>query len=260
MYKISIIFRQVTGKGKAGSYSETWYVDGSQATAEQAIDAYAKRRAAFLTNKSRIVAARAQLVGGACKLFKMNYPGVLGTDGDIPQMALNCTVQGQGVGNKKSFQLRGIPDGNVFDGDFEPNEQFNAAFTQWVSSLNTRQIRFRGKDLTASQIAIVQVTDLGVFSLQAALNFNVGDTVQLIRAHNTIGKNVCGMYYVSAKTSNQSGTLLNWTGGTVTLKGKMRVSTYIYPLVDSNTVEQQDITTRKVGRPFGLYRGRQTKR
>jgi len=260
IYKVTQIFGQSTRLQRQSGWSETWYLDSSESEALTKADALNKRRSGFLTRAALISNTRIQVVGGRSRLVRIAYPGVLGADQDIPQMALSAIVSGQGVNNVKNFQLRGIPDGNVDGGEFSPTQGFTNAFAAYGASLVQQGFRFRAIDLAQAQVGIVGITALGVFSLAAPLVFAVGDYLQLLRAKNTGGVSVAGTYYVSERVDGQNGTFLNWTGGTVALKGKARVKTYIYPLVATNTLEALQISTRKVGRPFNLYHGRASKR
>lgn len=260
VYKVTSIFGQSTRLQRQSGWSETWYLDSSESAALNKADTLNKRRSGFLTRAASITNTRIQLVGGRSKLVRIAYPGVLGADQDIPQMALSCACAGQGVNNVKNFQLRGIPDGNVEGGEFQPTQGFQTSFTAYGVALVNEGFRFRAIDLTSPQVSVVGITALGVFTLGAPLTFAVGSFIQLLRVKNTGGVSVAGTYYVSARVDGQNGTFLNWTGGTVELKGKARVKSYIYPLVAASTLEALQISTRKVGRPFNLYHGRATKR
>jgi len=140
-FKFTHIFTQTTGKKRVGGWSETWYFDGSEAECQRVSDAMAKRRAALLSTSAAIVAHRIQAIGGRGKTIQGNDIGILGSDSDIPQMAVQCFCLGQGVTNKKTFQLRGIPDGLVADGDFQPSLAWNAAFSAWSQALATNNVR-----------------------------------------------------------------------------------------------------------------------
>jgi hypothetical protein len=260
IYKITQIFGQTTRLQRQSGWSETWYLDATESTAISKADTLNKRRSGFLTRAASITNTRIQLLGGRSRLLRTVYPGVLGADQDIPQMALSCICLGQGVLNQKNFQLRGIPDGNVDGGEFTPTQGFQTAFAAYGSALVNEGFRFRAIDLTAAQVAIVSVSNIGVFALAAPLVYNVGSFIQFLRAKNTVNQAVNGTYYVSAKVDGQNGTFLDWTGGILQLKGKARVKTFVYPLVAANSLEFTQISVRKVGRPFNLYHGRATKR
>jgi len=260
VYKVTSIFGQSTRLQRQSGWSETWYLDASETAVVSKADTLNKRRSGFLTRAASITNTRIQIIGGRSRLLRTAYPGVLGADQDIPQMALSAVCAGQGVNNVKNFQLRGIPDGNVDGGEFQPTQGFQNAFAAFGSALVNEGFRFRAIDLSSAQVSIVGVTALGVFRLGGPLVFDVGSFIQILRAKNTNGVSVAGTYFVSAKVDAQNGTFLNWTGGTVELKGKARVKSYIYPLVAANTLEALQISTRKVGRPFNLYHGRATRR
>lgn len=260
MKKLTFIMSQRTGQNRTAGFSETWYFDGDLASAKLSADSVAKKRAALMTSAASINALRIQDIGSRARIFQFVYPGNITTGQDIPQMALNLRVDGQGFLNSKTFQIRGLPDVNVATGDYTPVAGYAGLLNQYAGSLASWSFRFRGERLSNPQVAILSVSSLGVFVLAADLVFNIGDYVTLLRTNNTTGLNVSGRYYVSAKTTAQSGTLAAWDGGTVTNKGKMRKFDYDYPIVAANSLVVGQVTTRKVGRPFDLYRGRATKR
>lgn len=259
-HKITHIFTQVTGKRRTGGWSETWYFDGTEREAELAGNSLSKKRAALLSSAAAIVAQRIQEVGGRGKTTTSNDIGILGSDSDIPQMAVQCFCLGQGVTNKKIFQLRGIPDGLVVEGDFSPSLAWNGAFSAYSGSLLANNIRFRAKNLALPQVAVVSIADNGTFSLGGPLTFAVGARIDISRCKTTTGVARSGSYYVGTATSATAGVFTDWPGGTVQLKGKARVNAIVYPLVARGSAEVVKIGTRKVGRPFDLYHGRASSR
>jgi hypothetical protein len=260
VYKISFLLQQNSGQNRIAGFSETWYRDGTLPEVVTAADAVAKRRSGFLTGFAAITGTRIQLIGGGAQVQNGQYVGTYRVNQDIPQMALNCICKGQGVLNKKTFQLRGIPDGNVEGGEFNPTQQFSNNFDTWARSLVSEGMRFKAKDMTQPKVQIVSIANDGTFQLAAPITFNVGSYIDLLRVRTTTGLLVSGTYYVSVKTDGANGKFLNWPGGTVTLNGQARTNVTIYPLVDRDTVRYLKITTRKVGRPFDLYAGRRRTR
>jgi hypothetical protein len=260
MFKMTHIFTQTTGKSRVGGWSETWYVDGTEREATLASDSMSKRRAAMLSTRAVIVAQRIQEVGGRGKTTLANDVGILGSDADIPQMAVQCFVLGQGVTNKKTFQLRGIPDGLVGEGDFKPSLAWNSAFSSWSDYLNRNSIRFRAKNLALPQVQIISIADNGAFVLAGPLTFAAGARIDVSRCKSTDGKKRSGSYWVGPGPTATTGVFTDWPGGVVALKGKARVNAIIYPLVLRSSAEVVKIGTRKVGRPFDLYPGRRSSR
>jgi len=258
MNKVTFLVQQTTGAGRVAGFSETWYYEGTAADTNRAADNFAKRRSGFLTRTAAVIGWRIQVIGGSAQVVKTRYPGVLATGADIPQMAVSCKCKGSGVPNVKRFQVRGVPDSNVVNGDFEPTQAFQAAFDAWAGTLGLW--RFRAKDLAAPRVRIVSIAADGTFALAGAITFNVGSTIDILRCKNNAGVNVSGSYYVSVKTDGQNGKFLNWGGSVVALKGEARAQTITYPLVDNQTVVLEKVTTRKVGRPFDLYAGRRQNR
>jgi len=260
MQKVTLLLTQTSDGGRVGGWSETWYFDGTAAAAFAAANRLAKKRSAFLVHQAAVVGIRTAEVGGGVVAHPVVYPGTQNTKPDIPQMALNCVCKGQGVQNRKFFQLRGIPDSSVDGGKYKPTQGVNAGVVAYFGGLAGDQFRFRAKDLTSPKIGLVSVANDGTFRLNGAAVYNAGSYIQLLRAKNAQGVNVSGDYFVDIKTDDRNGKFLNWTGGVVTLNGQARVVSYVFPVVDGDTLIARDVTTRKVGRPFDQYVGRRSKR
>jgi len=260
MYKFTSLFQQTTAKGRVAGWSETWYFDGSETAARAVADGYNKRRSGLISVAGGSVAFRLQQVGQRALVVENVYPGISPSAQDIPQMALQCSVLGQGVNNRKVFQLRGIPDSIVDRGDYVPTVAFQTNFDALAAFLPTNQVRFRAINQANPQVNIISISQAGVMVLAAPLTFAVGSYITLLRCKATNGESVSGTYFVQAKASNTECTLAQWNFQAVSFKGQARVLDYIYPIVGAATLLATKIGTRKVGRPFDLYRGRALRR
>lgn len=260
MNKLTFIFSQETLSKRVGSWSETWYNDGTPDETIAASTLWIQRRMGLLSIDCKCVALRVQVIGRRARVFRLTTPGTLGVDVDIPQMAVNCRVESQGGLYAKYFQLRGVPDGNVVQGSFSPINGYLTAFNQWSNALTVGAWRFRVKDSTKPFVDIAGIDEAGIITLKAPLVANAGDSLQLVRCRNISGQNVGGIFYIDTKTDVTHFKLLNWTGGVVREKGKARVSAIDYPVVNGASGRLIEVTTRKVGRPFAPYRGRALRR
>ena len=258
--KISILFQQSTALNRVGGWSETWYREGSVDDSYAAASLVCQDRSGFLTTAASMVGIRIQTIGGGSKAFPKNLPGQIGTDQDIPQMALQCSIDGLGVPNRKYFQLRGLPDSNVINGDFRATRLFTTAFQLFAAQLQTQAFRFRAKPAGNAIVKIIDIDLNGNYTLSLPTGAVAGSYLQLLAVRNVGGANVSGTYFVESVATATTGKLKNWVGGVVMEKGKARLSTVFYPLCDGSTLERYRATTRKVGRPFGLYLGRRTSR
>jgi len=261
--KISLLFQQINGEfkdGRVSGFSETFYVQSTLAGSLALADSLAKKRAGFLTRSANIIALRAREIGGSALLSKVAYPGMLGTDSDIPQMALNVILPSTQAGYRRNIQLRGIPDGRVAFGSYVPSQAFQGAFTQWALTLGGSVFRFQAIDKTNVRVKIFSIDATGNFVIAVGTSYNVGDQIILRNATSIGGNRVNGTYFVEQKTSDTVGKLRGWGGEVVSLKGTFSKLGYIYPPISSPGIEILDATTRKVGRPFFQFRGRQRSR
>lgn len=260
MLKCTFLYNQTSPAGRAAGWSETWYLDDTVPNAFTSCDSLAKKRVAMLTGKAAVTNVRIQVLGSKAQIFSLLYPGAYGPDNDIPQMALECSIGNPAVPNVKRFQLRGLPDGIALNGDYQPTGAFTAGLNQWVAQLQGGRFRFKCKDASVPPVQVVAVDANGTFHLSGPMVFAVGNYIQFIRMKNTAGGNVSGTYYVSVKTDAQTGVILGWGGTVVNLSGTARLAASSFPIVDRTTFSADRLTTRKVGRPFFLYRGRVSRR
>jgi len=258
--KVTFIFSQSTIDQKTGGWSETWYYDGSASEINAATGVFMSRRAAMLPVQAVCQGFRLQEVGAKGQFIAASVVGTATFQQDIPQMAINCRCQAGGKQNVKFFQLRGIPDNQVNGGRYAPIDTYPQAVNQFFTSLVNQGWRFRAVDLTKPKVGLLSVNALGVFQVKAGLVFDVGSTITLLRAKGVDGSKLSGDYYVSAKADNQNGTFLHWPGTVIQQRGEARVKEFFYPQIQTGSIKVYNVTTRKVGRPFFLYRGRQTKR
>jgi len=257
--KITFLITQTTVDKKTGGYSETWYLDNSPSEINTFTTLWMNRRAAMLPQFCTINGFRLQSVGGKGQLILANIPGQYPLS-DVPQMALNCRCQGANSNNVKFFQLRGLPDDQVSGGTYQPKDTFPTLLNQFFLALYNGGFRFRAVDLSKPKTDILSIDATGAFVLAPGITFNIGDTIDLLRVRNQDGVKVSGSYYVTGKTNDQNGIFLHWEGGIVKKKGQARVRAIIYPQIGAQSIQAKNVTTRKVGRQFFQYRGRQTRR
>jgi len=260
MYRVTFLYQQSTDARRVGGWSENWYLDADEATATRGAGDYIRRRGALLCGQASCVGFRLQVLGGRSKMVLVNTPGPITSGQDIPQMALNCRVSAQGVPNVKYFQLRGLPDANVIGGDFVPVGGFGAAFSAFGSCLWNNSFRFRVRSAAIAPVQVISIDANGNFVLGGNLTFGVGAYIQILRVRTVTGANASGTFYVDVATDSRRGRFIGWQGGVVTLSGTARVYSTDYVLVANSSLESLRVTTRKVGRPFDMYRGRRRRR
>lgn len=246
---------------RIGGWSESWYFDGTPEAARTNFERLCAFRAGLMPTTAAIIGQRYQVIGGGSATASRRFPGAAGIATDVPQMGLLCTFPGQGVANIRRLTLRGFPDGWVSGGELLPNFDFNAAFTLFALAVTSNAFRFRGRDLAAPSARIAGIA-ARVLTLTDPLVFIVGDYLQLRDVRTTTGRSVSGRYQVEATTGPTNATLRGFPAtSTVELNGFANKYTIIYPLMQPRpAISFSRIVVKKVGRPFGGYRGRSSKR
>lgn len=262
MYKATSIFAYTSRLKRAAGWSESWYIDGTLSDVRNGLEAIEKKRAGLLPATVAIIGQRLQKITnlqtgrGKSVTSRDTWPGIIqGGAQDIPQMAMLCQCQAQDLDNTKRFTLRGMPDLDVVEGDFEDATQYQVAFNAFAVQLYARA-RIRCYDLGQPQINVLSVGSDGTFILQADLAFDVGDFITLLRVKDIYGRAVKGTFYINAKGSARTGTFFGWKGFVVGQSGSARKRVFVYPRIQDKSLQLVKAVTRKVGRPFDVYRGR----
>lgn len=261
MLKVTILYNQTIGDEihpDSCGFSETWYMDSTINAAITEVSRYASRRCRLLTSNAACVGARIQTLGGASQSIKIQQAGTVQRDGDLPQVALNVRIIGQNADYKKTMQLRGIPDGRVEFGQYNPSRDFAAAFADFMQTLAVNGWRFQARSKSTPKVQIYSIDADGNFVLAPGSTFAANDKVILRNVRNTSGKRASGIFTVETATNATTGKLRAWTGGVVTMKGKFAKLEYEYVQIQGGGI--LNATTRKVGRPFTQFRGRAVKR
>lgn len=247
---------------RTAGWSESWYTQEPDiAKVRIAMSDLCDLRARLLPIGASVVGQRYQVVDavGNSTTGAQVFPGSAGLATDLPQVALYFKLPGQGVNNYKPLYLRGTPDARILEGEYIGTEDYNRRLVNFLRML--QQWRFRARDFTNSVWPIWNVTNAGVVQLNAASTLSVGNIVQVLRTRDGFGDQVGGMFRVGTVTNASNITLDAWTFG-ATNGGKVRINSFVYPLVDSADIvpENARAVMKKVGRPFGAFRGRASKR
>jgi len=257
--KISMLFQQSQGAERIAGWSENWYANGVVNAHTMDIFFVAQRRVNFLSMQATFIGYRISDLAGGTLIRTYNLPGTMRQAVDIPQMALNVSVGGAGVAQRKVFQLRGIPDVAVDNGLWLPPAGMLASVNAYLSALGTSGAYYRVKKQNTARSNVLSIAPNGDFVFAAGVVPTANQTVQLLRCRDVNGKNLSGEYLVINDANGLPKRLANWGNYTVSASGKARISDYDYVAVTDGSGTIGRITTRKVGRPFFLYRGRQTR-
>ena len=249
---------------RLAGFSETWYTAGAFSPAiTTAFRTLATKRAALLPNRASIVGFRFQetdgITSGRSTTTIEAIPGASGADNDAPQIALKFDIDASAGLNQRIWIMRGVPDNQVDRGEYNPTVAFRAAVLQFFQQLGT-QWTWRGQVLTNPPTAIFQVTAAGAITWFEAPGYVAGAMLRILRTVNGCGRQVGGVFKL-ATIAGDTGTLLGWNLGDTT-NGKSRVWQITFPAVPTNITISPvgQVVVKKVGRPFSLYRGRQSVR
>jgi hypothetical protein len=269
--KATWLFGQSTNKSgsanalvQVGGWSESWYSTMDINAAQGAFENLAQYRAALLSNSAAIIGQRYSIIGGGSSTSGRQFPGRAGVLSDIPQMALLCTCLASGQPNIRRFMLRGIPDDIVYEGSYKPTGAFTTALNTYFTKVTSGSWCMRGRDLTVANTALVGVVigtgARGLVQTATSLTLLVGQQVQFMRTRDQYGRTIKGTFTVAEVTDGFNFAVSNWTYGNVDRGFVRRVGAPIFPVALDGSFTPVRITTRRVGRPFGQYRGRQSKR
>lgn len=246
-------------KRRTGGFSESFYTD---AIYNQALrDVFHKlcqKRALLLPTGLNIVGQEyltVDPVGPAAAQSRL-FAGAAGYPCDVPQMSAQCRGFSNETRNISKLVVKGIPDAWVVEGELVLLPQWKAAFTVFFNTL-AEGWRFRGRDLSQPAIPVLSISSIGEVLLEEPNIYNVGDFVRVLRSTNALKRRGGGRYMVSGTTPPNGLVLHGWNRGAST-GGTIRLDAVVYPPFAGAEIVQA--VTRKVGRPFGGYRGRASKR
>jgi hypothetical protein len=155
---------------------------------------------------------------------------------------------------QRSLFLRGLPDGQVNGSlpDFSPG--FQASFNAWKSELLTDNWAIKQKDRSQVKQPILSVDGTGNVVMAVPLaGIAVKSVVQLLGVPRS--KVPGRLFLIDVFTDASHFHVRGWPPGvTLTSTGFFRPVVYI--VTGINQVVADAITERRVGRPFGLLRGR----
>ena len=271
LFRLATTVSDVTSEAKRiGGWSESYYYSGPDAPSM--IDAFAfaggedgkslcGKRAHLLPTGAAIVGQRYQLLDpvGASQSTNKVFPGDSNLLCDVPQMALLCKAPGVGVINIRQLILRGIPDIRVHEGEYSPSATFRSALQGFFSGL--KQWRFRAKDQTALKYKVSAISALGIINFEGPVPvLAVNDVITLSGVKTASGQTINGQFQVkNILPLTGQVELFNWVAGACTL-GKLQKVQVVFPSIDGDKITVGRVIVRKVGRPFGQYVGRRSKK
>lgn len=262
-----------TNRGAAqphsGGWSEGYWIPDALSGPNQA------RFLALMTKRARLLPTEAAMIGyrvqtftllknkmlpGAATSAKTIKAGNPAYTVDVPQAAFSLTLGHEPDVNKTRLILRCIPDEQIQNGEYTPTDAYKEAmrqFTQGEAGGLGRSITSICRKLSNPASRVVSYS-ANILTLSDAGIAVEGDYLRLSRVYDQYGRSVTGSYQVG-NVVGKVYTLVNGpVGFTVLGSGTARKDELVELLVD--TVSYGRATVKKIGRPFELYRGRQSNR
>lgn len=222
---------------------------------------YFLARAAMLGIGAGITGARIQQVDvpGPSQTVFLSYSGDKAVFQDIPQMALLIRSPGLGSNAVRRFTLRGIPDTQIIEGEYQPASWFTPLVSQFIASLTAWS--FRSKVGAGTPIKIITIGADGTVTAEANPAYSVAQMVRITKTRDSGGNLRSGRFQVvSSGPGATTFKLFNWTFGSTTGGTTRSDAAVTYPSIDVPNTTVSRVVTRRVGRPFVGYRGRRSKR
>ncbi len=221
-------------------------------------------RSNFLGSVGRL---RAALLPSNCSLLEaVLYDGGSGTGVSVPcqfpggnyttdqvNIALLCTSQNTTAAHQSRFWIHNLPDIMVQGGEYTPTAAYAQAVQAYFTELGF--YKYRGQ-IPANQRTIFKVAANGLVTTTTPHPFAVGQMIHVNRVYLGNGRKKGGIFTVSdVGPLNTNFTIAGWTFG----DGKGgTVFTATYDTLRLQNCVAVRAGTRKVGRPFGEYRGRKS--
>jgi len=265
LVRLSMLFHHVSSTTsisdgapvRVGGWSENLYFDDA-AKMPASITAMQVRRAALLPANCAIIGQRYRFADGSSQTFTERFASPGDFSVDIPQMALQCTAKNLGMASIRKFNIRGLPDSWVVNGEWIGSGPAQSRLIAYFNTLVGFQ--WKGRLRSAAAVDVVSIDGNGVFVLADDLAFTLGGQIRLVRVTNDVGQNVTGIYRVLLRTDARNGKLANWKSSTVDSVGKFQLVSFQYPTFLAGQITYSRVAPRKVGRSFFQYRGRASKR
>lgn len=270
-FKVVVLFNGVTVKAQFGAgaalgkqhsygFSEGYLTSTASFDNEVAFlrNSFAPKRAAILPVQTSIIGARFyQQGGGRAVPVALNFPGTSSTT-DLVNCAVLCTSNNASAPVARKWWVHNVPDAQFEGGEYDPSASYAGRFNSYLDTIAAAS--WVGIVRT-NQIAVVTIDANGLVTCGSAHSFNVGQFVTISRTLTAEGKKFGGLFRVSTigPLSSQL-TLLAWDQGACTGGSMFLKQSQAYVIGASGRPIIDRAGTRRVGRPFSVYRGRSSRR
>lgn len=271
--KVTQLFQATTVKGnnlagRIAGWSESLYhaaaLDSTELNTRW--NALCAKRAALLPTGSSIIGQRVSIVDpvSGSRSYDTQFPGGYGGLQDLPQVALQFSVRSVTGFNQRQFELRGTPDGRVTGGEYAREDQYDGLLIAYFNEVKAGGWLMKAVDRTQIRVKILTITDAGICTCEGAHGLIVGDKVDLQSIVDEDGDSWTITAQVLTRNSDFSVTLIMPFGfaGFAYHKGRIRkkLTSYVGMTITTDEIVAPVAVTRKAGRPFRQFHGRQTAR
>lgn len=185
---------------------------------------------------------------------------VNGTYVGVPQLppwnALLIKMQGTDARFIRNLFLRGIPTDQVSGQTFTPQKTWLTAYNAYLNYLTGGGFAIKAKDVTQVKQPIASVSATGVVAMQSAIPGLTGvppnNLVEILGVKRSLSPT--RVYQLASFTSTSAFSLRGWPNLLLANQGYFRLQLTVLATVIK--VANGGITERRVGRPFGVPRGR----
>ncbi len=270
-YRYDMLFQLTTAPTQAAKaishtagWSESHWRQTLLAQDNQTLNRLLRGRAAMLPKQAAMVGLRVgnftiqgnKLLPGQTSIRKFLKPGPATFSCDVPQMAIELGGSTSGL-NSSKFAVRGMPDGQVVNGEYSPNADWDQFLQEYMNALTVDGWQMIGRVLSNPTYAIDAISASGVCTLKVLTPFANGAQIRLLRVRDNQGFSISGVFS-AAQVAGSTFLLEGWPQGTVVSRnGSIRVDAI--DLFTFTDMEVSRVVVRKVGRPFEQYRGRRSK-
>jgi hypothetical protein len=250
----------------SGGWSEGFWLQGLYTPTATGIRSIAEKRARLLPAQAAIIGVRIgyynidgnKVLPSGSATGRLNFPGRSTLKTDLPQVALLMKGTTAASANTSSFFLRCMPDDIMKGGEYQPTTSFRNAVSQYCDEIaNSANLGFIGRDLTRPTARVLGIVG-NVVTLSADIGAAQNSFLRFIRTRDDGGKPIKGTYRILTVTNPTNLVVENLNATMTRANGLARIDAIAF--YDFNAVGPKRAVTRKVGRPFEAYRGRQSKR
>lgn len=251
-------------------FSDAWYDNGTETQVLQTKDTMLiNKRAALLPQSTTVVGARISLLDafgksqGRSRVYHMGVQGGDGGPTGDPRQCLQYSLFAQGATNELQAYIQNVPTQYFLTGSYKSNSDWEQRLKNYFKFVYDNDYRFYAFDQSLPVAPVISITALGVVTLERNNVWTIGQYVRVLRSKTDLRGNFRtnpNGYHVSA-SAGLSVTLDGWdqgacTGGTMQTWGKYLAS----PTLDDYEKQHPQVASRKVGKPFFLFRGRASKK